>query len=269
MPTMVERKCEVCGVDIKVPIGQINRGRGKFCSAKCSASRFKTKAEVPCEQCGKMFSAFKFARDAGHGRFCSRECHHESKRKSRLEPCEMCGKECVVLPSNKSTSHFCSHECHRLKVQSPSLEERINQRLGTPDKNGCIPWTGSTNGAGYGIIRMGKRGRPIRAHRAVYELRFGKIPAGLVILHLCDNPRCVNIDHLRVGTNKDNCDDKVSKLRHRFGERTHFAKLTEDDVREIRGIPASESATSIARKFGVSRQTISRIRSRETWAYTT
>lgn len=109
----------------------------------------------------------------------------------------------------------------------------------------------------------------MRAHRAVYELKFGAIPDGMVIMHLCDNPRCVNIDHLKVGTHKDNCDDKVSKLRHRFGERNHFSKLTEPDVREIRRRSTHESMSAIARDFNVSRQAVSRVISRATWAYTT
>jgi predicted DNA-binding protein YlxM (UPF0122 family) len=74
---------------------------------------------------------------------------------------------------------------------------------------------------------------------------------------------------LRVGAHKDNCDDKVSKLRHRFGERNHFSKLTESDVRAIRSRSAKESMTAIARDFNVSRQAVSRVISRTTWAYTT
>ncbi len=269
MPTMVERKCETCGVDIRVTLGDFNRGKGKFCSVKCSAARFKTKAQYSCEWCNTLFDAFKCARDAGHGRFCSRKCHYASSTTSRVVPCETCGKDCTVLPSSKSTTHYCSHECHREKVASKPMEERFRERCGPADCNGCILWMGNLNESGYGILSMGTRRRSIRAHRVAYELVNGPVPRGLVVMHKCDNPRCVNADHLQLGTHSDNHADMVSKLRHNHGERSYFAKLTEEQVREIRRRSNGTSQGDLAGSYGVNRQTIARIISRETWKYVT
>ncbi len=269
MATMLERKCETCGAGIYARLADINRGKGKFCSVACSAARFKTKAEYSCERCSKPFEAFKYARDAGHGRFCSRKCHYRSSTKAREVPCENCGATCTVLPSNKSTNHFCSHACHRAKVGSKSLKERFLERCGEVDADGCIPWMGNLNSAGYGLVGMGASQRAMRAHRVAYQLFKGPVASGVVVMHRCDNPRCVNADHLQLGTHSDNHADMVSKLRHNHGERSYFAKLTEEQVREIRRRSKGTSQGDLAESYGVSRQTIARIISRETWKYVT
>lgn len=73
--------------------------------------------------------------------------------------------------------------------------------------------TGNTFRNGYGQIEH--CGRALRAHRVAYELANGPIPLGMVICHSCDNPRCVNVDHLFIGTQADNMADMVAKGRKR------------------------------------------------------
>lgn len=77
---------------------------------------------------------------------------------------------------------------------------------------GCIEWAGPCFSTGYG--RYGHRGY---AHRAVWEAIRGPIPSGLEVMHLCDNPPCVNVNHLRLGTHAENMADMKVKGRGRGG----------------------------------------------------
>lgn len=103
------------------------------------------------------------------------------------------------------------------------------------------------------------------AHRASWELHYGKVPDGLWVLHKCDVTICVNPDHLFVGTHEDNMIDMTNKGRSTFGARNGRSKLVEDSVKQIKY--SSEQASGCAARFGVSQATISMIRSGKRWRH--
>src|SRR4051812_33008579 len=86
-----------------------------------------------------------------------------------------------------------------------------------PQESGCHHWTGWLMPNGYGQIHS--KGRTVYAHRVAWELANGLIPEGAFVLHTCDNRRCVNSAHLRLGSFQDNMDDMTDKLRHAHGVR--------------------------------------------------
>lgn len=133
----------------------------------------------------------------------------------------------------------------------------------------CIEWTLGRDKDGYGFTSYD--GRKIAAHRRAYILHHGLTTAdiiGLVVMHTCDNPPCVNPNHLVLGTGRDNIDDMIAKGRSLRGERNHQAVLTSDQVQAIRDAYASAervTQTELARQYGVTQQQISHIILNKTW----
>jgi hypothetical protein len=143
----------------------------------------------------------------------------------------------------------------------PMTSQEYIAKNSIPEPNsGCWLWTGSVNNWGYGRGRA--RGlRERGAHRISFRAHRGPISPGLLVLHRCDTPSCVNPDHLFLGTTSDNSKDMVAKGRQaRIGGESHRgAKLTECAVRDIRAIAKSGrpySVSELARQHGVSRRAI-------------
>jgi HNH endonuclease len=130
----------------------------------------------------------------------------------------------------------------------------------------CWFWTGVTNTLGYGKIQLNKRF--ILVHRFMWRWFNGPIPDGLHVLHKCDEPLCVNPKHLFLGTQEDNVRDCIQKGRHRsgYGEKNRHAKLTEEDVKEIRK-RIDMPAIALAKAFMVSINTIWAIKSLRSWKH--
>lgn len=133
-----------------------------------------------------------------------------------------------------------------------------------PEPNsGCWLWTKNTVAEGYGTIRAW--GKNWRAHRVSWVLHYGAIPAGQMVCHRCDNPSCVNPDHLFLGTAKDNASDMVRKNRQARGLRAGRVKITPSIVWLIRTgmVPHSR----IEKDYGIKRGQIGRIKRYESWAH--
>jgi hypothetical protein len=133
----------------------------------------------------------------------------------------------------------------------------------------CWIWKGGRTAQGYGIFKQDKK--PILAHRFSYEIHKGKIPIGMVMCHHCDNPSCVNPEHLFYGTPKDNRQDSLRKNRQARGEKQGAHKLTEEQVKKIRAIYKWHNSQlglrSLGETFGIHLSTIQRIIKRRTWRH--
>ena len=92
------------------------------------------------------------------------------------------------------------------------------------------------------------------------------IPEGLILRHKCTNKNCVNPEHLETGTQAENCADKVRDGTDARGEKCHLAKLTSKQVLEIRA-RAEENCIELAKEYGISPNTISKIITRRTWKH--
>lgn len=153
------------------------------------------------------------------------------------------------------------------------LARRLMNGVARIDERACWIW-GRTTSSGYGCLTVG--GRPVRAHRLTLALQLGVEERDLdEVLHRCDNPLCINPEHLSHGTHADNIRDAVAKGRakvpigpRRFGETNPAAKLTLQDVRAIKEAQArGESQRAIAERFVVSQSTVSNIARGRCWRH--
>lgn len=152
-------------------------------------------------------------------------------------------------------------------VSRPPKEEALADRFWAKAKrtsSGCWEWTAGTTTGGYG--KFWAAGRAVGAHRFSWELANDrKIPEGKWVLHDCDNPPCVNPNHLFIGTNVDNMADMVAKGRQTRGVEHLSSKLTPADVRAIRA--SDESQRVLAVRFAVSQMAIWRVLVHRTWKH--
>jgi len=146
-----------------------------------------------------------------------------------------------------------------------SEEDRFSEKYIVNTESQCWEWQGCINKKGYGTFW--RKGSKV-AHRVSYILYKGGIPDGMHVCHSCDNRKCVNPDHLWLGTNYDNVKDRHEKGRSSScrGENCHLSKLNWEDVNRIRGLyEEGFNLASLGKMFNVSYQNIGHIVRRETW----
>lgn len=153
------------------------------------------------------------------------------------------------------------------KVQMRKISIASRFWLFAGKQTGCWDWQGLKDVNGYGVLK--DNGKRVRAHRFSYEFNVGKIPAGAIVMHTCDNPACTNPNHLVVGTPALNAADRTEKCRggSRKGEANGRAKLTTDKVQQIKSLFRSGMYTKrgLGEMFGVSDSAVFNIVSGKAW----
>jgi hypothetical protein len=183
-----------------------------------------------------------------------------------------CGKAAVSNISGLCQMHYKRLKKHGTTEMPKGGRGPIEQRFWLyVDKRGpddCWEWNGALGPNGYGRVST-KKNPDMIASRVSYELTKGEIPKGRVVMHSCDNRKCVNPAHLSVGTYLDNMRDMIEKCRSVHnpmrGSKHPRCKLSEIDVLSIRA--SNESSGVLANRYGVSKSTIDHIRLRITWRH--
>jgi hypothetical protein len=153
---------------------------------------------------------------------------------------------------------------------SENYLRRLFNHIDFGNNKDCWNWAGSiTENNRYGLFRL--NGSQTKAHRFCYELWVGEIPDGMCVCHKCDNPKCVNPDHLFLGTQFDNMVDRTDKNRgyKPIGEKNLFSKLKEKEVLEIRRLYKTRRVSQryLAKMFLVTASCVENIVSRKSWSY--
>ena len=130
---------------------------------------------------------------------------------------------------------------------------------------GCWLWVGAINRGGYG--RFSQNARQRRAHRVAWEALVGPVPADQVLRHKCDTPHCVNVEHLELGTHKDNAQD-CSRRGRAHGTGRGVNRLNAELVRRMRALAAEGiDRGAIASEIGTSERNVYYVLSGKTWAH--
>ena len=146
---------------------------------------------------------------------------------------------------------------------------RFKSNISKDPVTGCWNWKSTLNRLGYGVFVAGNRtkGTYFRksAHRTAWMMRYGPVPEGKNLLHSCNNPACVNTDHLRIGTHKQNMEDRKAAGNYLQGSKHFNSKYTEELARSVYAAEGAEHA--VARRFGVPRDWVNRVRSGRGWKH--
>lgn len=178
----------------------------------------------PCSKCGAEKPLSEFHRDASKPDGVRSTCKVCSRNKG---PCSVDGCEKQIHSRGMCAMHY--HRDlrhgdinHQRMFERQEIADRFAGKYTADEKTGCWNWTACKDKNGYGHIALGgKHGGHVLAHRVSYEANVGPIPDGMMVLHSCDNPACVNPAHLRVGTQFDNMADMAARGRgNQWGHKT-------------------------------------------------
>lgn len=181
-----------------------------------------------------------------------------------------CGNETIVLDSclyGRGTQScgcidYKNKKIYHLENYKELMKEKIKERT-VKNENGCWIWTASKSKQGYGHISYNQKVH--LAHRVSWILYRHEIGSDIKVCHFCDQPSCVNPEHLFLGTQKDNMSDakKKGRLLHR---KRRITKLTYDQVKEIRNLHSKGiSIKQLQNKFLVSEGHIGKIINGTSW----
>lgn len=202
----------------------------------------------------------------------------DGRRRYYIFKCD-CGKlvtlKGTIVKTEKQKSCGCLRKAKKSKFrkqhQRTSYFEKLLSRTNkTPT---CWLYTGHKDSNGYGII--GDKNKSLRAHRVsyIYYNNIDNIPNGMFVCHTCDNPSCINPNHLFLGTPNDNVQDMMEKGRHvrggkiHKGEKNGMAKLKEKDVLFIYSQKGKITQRDLAYTYGVSISTIQKITRKKLWKH--
>mgnify|MGYP001561025647 CR=1 FL=1 len=188
-------------------------------------------------------------------------------------------EKCIIdqcnNPSRKlkmCNSHYqlkLSGRTHKKFERTPngtSIEERLKNKSKYNPENACIEWISTMFNNGYGQITINRVKKS--AHVASWEFHNKKSANGYFIMHKCDNKKCINPEHLMLGTNSLNQKDKILKNRQAKGTDFPSAKLNDDKVREIHKLLNSGmKQTEIAKIYNIDQSIISEIKSGKRWKH--
>ena len=189
--------------------------------------------------------------------YCSNEFHRsENMRTHEWDKKKYCSRLCALKAIDKDPTK--------------TLEDRFWIKVFVPqDTNKCWIWIGSKDKSGYG--RLNVKNTPQLAHRISWQIHKGIIDAKMVCRHICDNPSCVNPNHLKLGTQRENVIDCKDRKRQgdkgsTNGQDHYCAKFTNNEVRLIRMCYESgKSAREIAQVISVKTETVTAIVKRKTY----
>lgn len=148
-----------------------------------------------------------------------------------------------------------------------SVEDRFFAMTRRDEETGCLIWTGQRDKYGYGRFKL--RGKPMKAHRVATELAGKSLGDDEDGLHSCDNPSCVDHEHLFAGTDVENMADMVAKGRSACGERHPSKKMTEELVAQLRFDHATGAFnhSQLGARYGIGKGQARRIALRLGWRH--
>ena len=189
-----------------------------------------------------------------------------------VKECPRCGNQFAATNNRRK---FCSRTCACSGTQRAWRDPVVYFSNNADVGEDCWIWKGPLNSKGYGSLSV--NGKVVGSHRFSWELHNGKIIERMVVCHHCDNPSCVNPDHLFIGSQSVNLRDSAEKgrflsekrMRNNIrGEHHPRAKLNADQVRQIRIDRAAKvPGPAIAARYGVSFGLVYAIERRDVWKH--
>jgi len=155
------------------------------------------------------------------------------------------------------------------RLKGRTIEEKLRFNS-VEDSNGCWLWQGGKTTFGHGIIAVNRKSH--LAHRVAYKIWKDRVPLNMFVCHTCDNPKCINPDHLFIGTQDDNMKDMANKGRSnngiQKGEKNPQSQLTDRQVRRIKRLLLNgHTRKEIANKFGVNEAVVGFISENKNWKH--